>query len=80
MDPKARTLSVSQSFVPRATEYACGKPKAGTTWQWSAVDTSVVRVNATTGEVLALRVGSTSVGAKSVNSIAVADLTVTVVP
>ena len=80
MDPKAQTLRVGQTATPRATLYECGDPVSGTTWQWSAVDTAIVRVNPTTGEVLALRVGSTLVSANGVSRPGAAGLTVTVIP
>jgi hypothetical protein len=62
VDPDQRTLSVGQSYTPRAYSSACDgewvDPLYGS---WSAEDPAVVRVDPESGRTTALRAGSTRV-------------------
>lgn len=56
--PSERTLAVGESFTPEARATTCsGRETVDIDWEWSASDTTVVRVDARTGRTVGLRPG-----------------------
>lgn len=63
--PGERVLAVGDHFTPRARLWGCGGTRRlRDTIVWRAGDTTVVRVDAATGRVTAVRPGATTVAAR----------------
>lgn len=72
VDQPALTLRVGDSARLVATAYRClGTVPVAATWQWSVLDTSIVRVDAAAGWVVARREGETQVVARGAGAISV---------
>jgi uncharacterized protein YjdB len=80
--PRAKVLRVGESFTATAVAEECGAVRRDLTWRWRAEDTTVVRVNASSGQIVGVSVGTTRVIAETTSStlLLFAHLTATVTP
>ncbi len=62
IDPAERVLAPSESFKPSVALRGCGgTEKVSDVFTWAAQDTTIVRVEASTGRTTALRIGETTI-------------------
>lgn len=60
--PSTRTVRIGEQFTAQVTAFGCaGTERLSDTWIWSAVDTTVVRVDSLSGTIGGRAVGSTLV-------------------
>ena len=80
LNPQTRTLAVGETFTPSLRLLGCGgtEPLSDVV-TWVAQDTSVARVDASSGRTLALRTGSTVILATGQKYHSVGGVAVTVV-
>jgi hypothetical protein len=77
--PSAKTFAVGESFTPSIVLYGCGGHLTyPDTFQWSASDSTVIRVDASTGTTTGLHAGSARVFAHGARFSSVGSIGVTV--
>lgn len=77
--PPAKTLAVGESFTPSIVLYGCGGQLTyPDTFTWSASDSTILRVDASTGKTTGLRAGAARVSASGVRFSSVGSIGVTV--
>jgi hypothetical protein len=62
--PNDTTISVGQQFTAHVALFACGSKTAANTFSWASQDSTVVRVDMSTGVVTAVGKGNTRLTAK----------------
>jgi len=78
-NPSTKTLAVGESFTPSLVLFGCGEHLTySDTFQWSASDSTIVRVDATAGTTTGLRSGTARVFAHGTRFGSVGSMGITV--
>ena len=80
VDPPVKTLRVGEAFVPNATVKGGCDRSLSESWSWTATDSTVLRVEATTGRTTGVTPGAAKLRGDGTPYPAGVEVTVTVVP
>ena len=80
VDPKFKTLRVGEAFVPNAMVSGCEGEKLSESWSWTTTDSTVLRVEVTTGRTTGVTPGAARLRGDGTPYPAGVEVTITVVP